>query len=659
MKADTILRYLKIYSQNSKFYILIAPQDEYAYCTYDSDYNHGSASVYLTANDSLLYTIDKLLIETDEYYTNCIFLTDDGKYLLNINNTRNKLFNSQIYVFEFGKLINIIDLEKYIDVDKYENILYENIELIEKSFDSKNVDKNDNIYNNISYKIKYRGSISKYKIAAPPELVLADKFKAFIHDNIFYVFLQNLKLLVINPTTLVVNVFNLSNEYNNVKDIAKWNIFEIYDYNYDTRFHFPLLATGDSLETMLSKELGLKCENDALYRMRTFEIRFSGYLKNDGYIKIDKIEKHSIFDSVDIKGIIEKQKFYTGIIPSYTDKWFIRNVLYFRNFNDSIARAEYGINLKEEQIKKDYQRSLDTINGVYIPKDLNDCMLELDKKIKLKDKEEYKNLENAGKTGKYHFGLGRGLRNVWRLWGGSRLEKYFEDFGHNNADDISGIILEAYWHYLNNKPFELTNISDKNVFKLDSNVFIYFNKDCEYNISNIEDGKCFIFSFDTSNNLDVVPAIRKSTILKKYFIEPESFYDDNEIFSNDFIIPHLHLISKYVTDNFKSNIRSVMLNESEFFLDTTRNISYDNKIISDKNFVFYINVNKRELDSIDSFTYKKMLEYASWNDKYKYYDNIKDYSYFLQDYLKDKPKFCVIFYRIYPKLRFDWSEIKK
>ena len=51
-------------------------------------------------------------------------------------------------------------------------------------------------------------------------------------------------------------------------------------------------------------------------------------------------------------------------------------------------------------------------------------------------------------TAKAHFGIGMWLRNNWRLWGDSRLSKYFNDLGIFHPDDMSGIILTSYHRYL-------------------------------------------------------------------------------------------------------------------------------------------------------------------------------------------------------------------
>jgi len=92
--------------------------------------------------------------------------------------------------------------------------------------------------------------------------------------------------------------------------------------------------------------------------------------------------------------------------------------------------------------------------GVYIPKDLNDSFSELQKMLHPALVEEIKHGSESDMI-KYHFGLGRWIRNNWALWKGSRLSRYFNEVGIYHPDDMSGIILDSFWRHLNGKEIEL------------------------------------------------------------------------------------------------------------------------------------------------------------------------------------------------------------
>lgn len=92
----------------------------------------------------------------------------------------------------------------------------------------------------------------------------------------------------------------------------------------------------------------------------------------------------------------------------------------------------------------------------YIPKDLDDAVRELNKLIQAEDKELIKKGEID--SGDMHFGLGRGLRNSWGLWGGSRLAVYFKEQGITHPDSMSGYILDAFCRDLRGQKHDLLSI---------------------------------------------------------------------------------------------------------------------------------------------------------------------------------------------------------
>lgn len=95
------------------------------------------------------------------------------------------------------------------------------------------------------------------------------------------------------------------------------------------------------------------------------------------------------------------------------------------------------------------------LDGIYIPKNLNECIsqlnLILDKKtieeIRVKSEEEF--------TADSHFGLGLWIRNNWGLWQGSRLTNFFKNKGVSHPDNISWYILTSYHRSLNGIEIDL------------------------------------------------------------------------------------------------------------------------------------------------------------------------------------------------------------
>jgi hypothetical protein len=111
---------------------------------------------------------------------------------------------------------------------------------------------------------------------------------------------------------------------------------------------------------------------------------------------------------------------------------------------------------KSKSIENDKIRfTKDSINGRYIPKDLEDCFRQIDSFWSDSTKNEIKLQSEHEFAANAHFGFGMWMRNNWKLWGGSRLSKYFNEKGIDHPDDMSGIILDSYHRHLTGKEIKL------------------------------------------------------------------------------------------------------------------------------------------------------------------------------------------------------------
>lgn len=101
------------------------------------------------------------------------------------------------------------------------------------------------------------------------------------------------------------------------------------------------------------------------------------------------------------------------------------------------------------------------IDGIYIPKNLIESLIEIDKFLKPTDKEKIKLQTETEFTSQAHFGQGLWIRNNWALWKGSRLYHFFKSKGISHPDNISGIILTSYYRKLNGIEIELDKQIEK------------------------------------------------------------------------------------------------------------------------------------------------------------------------------------------------------
>jgi hypothetical protein len=112
--------------------------------------------------------------------------------------------------------------------------------------------------------------------------------------------------------------------------------------------------------------------------------------------------------------------------------------------------------IENKWAKEDSVRfTTDSLRGVYIPKDLDDCFKQIDSFWNDSTKQQVKLWTENEFSARAHHGFGMWMRNNWQLWGGSRLSKYFNNMGIYHPDDMSGIILDSYHRYLTGEDIKL------------------------------------------------------------------------------------------------------------------------------------------------------------------------------------------------------------
>lgn len=240
------------------------------------------------------------------------------------------------------------------------------------------------------------------------------------------------------------------------------------------------ILLGESKKTLLSKignSFSPKRINDTNYIFyKNVEISL------DDFDVIEDITINMDFDINLGKIIINKWSKVEDIIKIFGEKWsyYGKKPVYFDYENgisfettyiieDTISKVlstnQNFLNSKiisivisesdenSEEIFKNYEY----IEGVYIPKNLDETYTELNKLLKRKHKNNlFKNEESEFLTSQ-HFRLGKYIRNEWGLWRLSRLYLWFKDKGVTHPDDISAIILKYYFRKNKNIEFNLSN----------------------------------------------------------------------------------------------------------------------------------------------------------------------------------------------------------
>lgn len=104
-----------------------------------------------------------------------------------------------------------------------------------------------------------------------------------------------------------------------------------------------------------------------------------------------------------------------------------------------------------------------SVDGFYVPKNLEDCHNELDrglsgaaKRLLAADPDKLTKLQRRVLFSSLgHFGLGIWMRNNWGLWQKGPLAKYFNELGIYHPDDMSDIIMSSYVAKLRGEKYDL------------------------------------------------------------------------------------------------------------------------------------------------------------------------------------------------------------
>ena len=115
---------------------------------------------------------------------------------------------------------------------------------------------------------------------------------------------------------------------------------------------------------------------------------------------------------------------------------------------------------REDPHEKDYQERLEKtmINGVYIPKDLADCFIQLNRLTDEESRIKFKNMPEEDASRKLHFSLGRWIIYNWSFYEGSRLSYYLSNLGVSHPDDMARFIITTYHRNLNRKKLDVKEL---------------------------------------------------------------------------------------------------------------------------------------------------------------------------------------------------------
>ncbi len=104
-----------------------------------------------------------------------------------------------------------------------------------------------------------------------------------------------------------------------------------------------------------------------------------------------------------------------------------------------------------EEFEKRYQWRIqqDFLEGTYIPKDLTDVFIELNRLIDKPSKQKFKTASEEEVVHKLYFSLGRWMIVNWGFYGGSRLSVFLKKLDIHHPEEMAKFLITTYHRNLN------------------------------------------------------------------------------------------------------------------------------------------------------------------------------------------------------------------
>jgi hypothetical protein len=428
-----------IYSQNGRYYLKSIP--------YDNEFPslRGKTSVYEAGRATPLYVFERGFDSVGDDSNNLI-LSNDGEtifYAIPSDADEETEGLKSVTIYKNGRIFKSYTESEINGCDKKRercSLLYENYDEV--------VDKAKSNWGTKDYRKVFKEGVSLQ------ERFLSD-FPIFSFDDTVYLTdsKKRVHIFDLKSGSYTRSVF-FDNIFEQIKDKGRFTKTELARYHAPIFMDFPKLINGRDTAQSLADYLGMKAVNvyDPKEEYKRYSLRINASIFRDGHLEIEKIETYSDLPKEKIIEFFKLNKFDSSPVPAVFEKWNIGDeYFFFRKKNDQLARQEK----QQENIKQraEYQRrlTLESIDGIYIPKDLGECFVELDKLLPEIDRKEMQALSRRENMIGYHLDLGMWMRNNWGLWGGSRLQKYFNDHGVTHPEEMSTVVLYYYYDWLNGK----------------------------------------------------------------------------------------------------------------------------------------------------------------------------------------------------------------
>ena len=130
------------------------------------------------------------------------------------------------------------------------------------------------------------------------------------------------------------------------------------------------------------------------------------------------------------------------------------------NFN-LLSAQQVAPPSNDKEFERQYQERItkDRLSGIYIPKNLDDALAQLDKLTSPESRLKFKSIPEDSVCRVMHNRLGQWMIVNWSFYEGSRLSHYLRSAGITYPDDMADFLILAFHHRLHDKPVVIKDLA--------------------------------------------------------------------------------------------------------------------------------------------------------------------------------------------------------
>lgn len=126
-----------------------------------------------------------------------------------------------------------------------------------------------------------------------------------------------------------------------------------------------------------------------------------------------------------------------------------------------LLAQQYDPPNSQDEFERQYQERIkkDRLGGVYIPRNLDDALVQLNKLTSEESRKLFKSIPEDTVCQIMHNRLGQWMISNWSFYEGSRLSNYLRSAGVTYPDDMADFLILAFHRHLNGHPVPIKELA--------------------------------------------------------------------------------------------------------------------------------------------------------------------------------------------------------